>query len=139
MILDDDHHCFVCGRENPIGLHLNFSVAGGRASAECVLRKDLQGYRDIVHGGIITAILDEAMIKAAAGHGIQAVTAEITVRFRNPLMAGETALVEAVVNKVRKNIIGAEAVIKGPGPKIVAEARGTLVIKGDGRPQRPPS
>ncbi len=126
--LEDDNCCFVCGRENPAGLNLDFSFVDGRASAEFILRKSFQGYKDIVHGGVIAAILDEAMIKAALAQGIHAVTAAIAVRFTNPLLAGEKGTVEAEITKSGRKLIEAAASIRVAGSRMIAGGKGKLLI-----------
>ena len=63
--LEDDKHCFVCGEKNPNGLNLTFSFREGKVVTEFILHKTYQGYKDIVHGGIISTLLDESMVKAA--------------------------------------------------------------------------
>ena len=125
--LEDDHYCFVCGEENPSGLHLKFTLCDGKVTTEFVPQKIYQGYKDIVHGGIIAAILDEAMVKAARMQGMQAVTAEITIRFRNPLMAGEKAVIEAHILRTNKKIIETAAIIKKPDNTAVAEGHAKLL------------
>jgi len=127
--LEDDHYCFVCGRQNPGGLNLVFSFRDGKASAEFTLRNEFQGHKGIVHGGIVAAILDEAMIKAVLAQGIRAVTAEITVRFRDPLRTNEKAVVDAEIVKKAKKLIEAKAQIKGPDSRTIAEGKGKLYIK----------
>jgi len=125
--LEDDHYCFVCGEENPSGLHLKFTLCDGKVKTEFVPQKIFQGYKDIVHGGIIAAILDEAMVKAASMQGKQAVTAEITIRFKNPLMAGEKAVIEAHIVRTNKKIIETAAIIKKPDNTPVAEGHAKLL------------
>ncbi len=125
--LEDDHYCFVCGEENPSGLHLKFTLCDGKVKTEFVPQKIFQGYKDIVHGGIIAAILDEAMVKAARMEGKQAVTAEITIRFKNPLMAGEKAVIEAHIVRTNKKIIETAAIIKKPDNTPVAEGHAKLL------------
>ena len=53
--------CFGCGQNNPIGLKLKFKWDGKTAKAEFTPNKFHQGWSDIIHGGITTTILDEAM------------------------------------------------------------------------------
>ena len=129
MKLEDDHYCFVCGKQNPGGLNLDFSFRDNKASAEFTLRKNFQGYKDIVHGGIIAAILDEAMIKAVLAQGMKAVTAEIAVRFKNPLHTNEKAVVDAEVVKQGEKLIEAKAQIRGSDSSTIAEGKGKLYIK----------
>lgn len=125
--LENDHFCFVCGGKNPSGLHLDFTSCDGKVRAEFSLKKIFQGYKDIVHGGIISTIIDEAMVKSALTRGMSAVTAEITVRFKNPLMAGERAVVEARVVKASRKIIETVAVVKKADNTPVAEGFAKLV------------
>jgi len=125
--LEDDHYCFVCGEKNPSGLSLKFSLNDGKVLTEFTPQKIHQGYKDIVHGGIISTVIDEAMVKAALLQGMPAVTAEITVRFRNPLMAGEKAIIEAEITKANRKIIETVAVVKKADGTPVAEGSAKLV------------
>lgn len=128
LVLEDDQYCFVCGEQNPGGLNLVFSFRDNTAFTEFTLRKTFQGYKDVVHGGIIAALLDEAMIKAVLALGIHAVTAELTVRFKSPLFTDENAAVEAKVVKTGKKLIEAAAHITGPSSRIIAEGKAKLVV-----------
>ena len=50
--------CFVCGRNNPNGLHLHFFVdAENRVHAEFTPQVEHQGFPGIMHGGVISAII----------------------------------------------------------------------------------
>ncbi len=125
--LEDDHYCFVCGENNPSGLHLKFSIHDGKVVTEFIPRKIHQGYKDIIHGGLISTVLDEAMVKAALMQGLPAVTAEFTVRFKNRLMAGEKVIVEAEIVKMNKKIIETSAIIKKSDNTIIAEGHAKLL------------
>ena len=94
MKLEDDHRCFACGRENPAGLRLVFQPGGRGVTAFFTPEKEFQGYKGIVHGGIISTLLDEAMAHAAIRLGHMPVTAEIQVRFRSALSVGQQVQVE---------------------------------------------
>lgn len=125
--LEDDNYCFVCGKKNPSGLHLKFSIQEGKVLTEFIPQKIHQGYKDIVHGGLISTLLDEAMVKAALMQGMPAVTAEITVRFKNPLITGEKAVVEAKIITMNKKIIETNAIVKKSDGSIIAEGRAKLI------------
>jgi uncharacterized protein (TIGR00369 family) len=125
--LQDDNYCFVCGEKNSSGLHLKFSLMEGKVSTEFVPEKTHQGYKDIVHGGIISTLIDETMVKTALLQGMTAITAEITVRFKNPLMVGEKATVEATITKMNKRIIETSAVVKKTDNTLVAEGHAKLL------------
>ena len=128
--LEDDRFCFICGEKNPIGLHIPFQLQGGKVHAEFVPAKVLQGYKNIIHGGIIAAILDEAMVKSAILQNIPAVTAEITIRFKNPLHIEEKILIEAHIDMIRRKIIEASSLIKKTDNTIIAEANSKLIKQG---------
>src|SRR5665213_2147558 len=57
--------CFVCGPDNPRGLRLAFQTnESGEMTAEWIPEPEMEGYQGIVHGGIVSTVLDEAMAKA---------------------------------------------------------------------------
>lgn len=86
-----DHHCFGCGQLNEHGLRLEFSQdpEGYGVFASFVPPSRTEGYTGMVHGGIITTVLDEVMAWSLARHGIWAVTGQLTTRYRKPVMLGE--------------------------------------------------
>ncbi|MFN3479710.1 MAG: PaaI family thioesterase [Thermodesulfovibrionales bacterium] len=126
-LLIDDSYCFICGEKNPKGFNLSFTETDNGVSAVFVLDKEYQGYKDIIHGGLIAAILDEAMIKAANQKGYNAVTAELTVRFKNPLMIKQKARVDGKVLKESRKVLRATASLKRE-EVIIAEAEGKLYV-----------
>ena len=81
--------CFVCGQENVDGLKAKFVYDGERALTEIVANQKFEGYKGIYHGGILATLLDEVMIKAVLAHGVFAVTAEMTLRYKRPVNTGE--------------------------------------------------
>ena len=108
-IVRSDHVCFGRGDENPIGLRLRFAPEGKGVKARFIAGPEHQGFHDVVHGGIITAVLDEAMAWATAHAGVWAVTGELRVRFRQSLMTGELTTVVARVRGTRGRFVTAVA------------------------------
>jgi acyl-coenzyme A thioesterase PaaI-like protein len=98
LIARSDHACFGCGDDNPIGLRLRFSPDGDGVKAPFVPETEHQGFHNVVHGGIISTVLDEAMAWATARAGFWAVTGEMRIRFRQPLALGEPTTVTARVS-----------------------------------------
>ena len=87
--LDDDAMCFCCGPKNPIGLKLKFeTTADGRMRTVWVPRKEHQGFKDIVHGGLVATVLDEVMVRLLYLRGISAVTAGMETRLVAPVRLG---------------------------------------------------
>lgn len=91
--------CFVCGQKNPIGLKLNFTRQGKEVKAEFTPGKLHQGWSGVVHGGIISSILDEAMSYAALFDGVNTITAKMQARFKRPVRIGEHLTITAHLTK----------------------------------------
>ena len=81
--------CFICGGENDNGIKARFFFDGEKAVSEITADEIFEGYRGIYHGGVISALLDEVMIKAILAQDIYAVTAEITIKFIRPVKTGD--------------------------------------------------
>lgn len=127
----DDGNCFACGPENPIGLHLHFDRAepeGVRSNA--LLASQFQGWRGIAHGGIVMALLDEAMAHAAGFAGHRGVTASVSVRFRKPVPLERPIEIRGRVTWQRRNVLGVEAKIFDEKATLLAEAEGSFVSRG---------
>jgi uncharacterized protein (TIGR00369 family) len=125
--LTDDGYCFVCGPDNPIGLKLDFSLDGDVMTTEFIPRKEHQGYMDIVHGGIISTLLDEIMVKLAIELSMPAVTAQIDIRLRKSAKVGEKLIFSAeIIDNTSRLLVTRAAAVTENGD-IVAEAKGKLV------------
>ena len=81
--------CFVCGRENPVGLRLEFheDSEARQVVAQFSVPAAYQGYPGSVHGGVVAAVLDEvagrAVLLGGADDNLMA-TLRLTVRYRRP-------------------------------------------------------
>ncbi len=126
--LRDNQRCYVCGKKNPIGLAVDFAIDPATRSITARFRPtaDHQGYEGIVHGGILSSLLDEAMAKLAFSLGIPAVTAEMTVKFKAPAAPGEELAVTGRLLEETHRLIQAESRIER-GPVVIAEAKGKLL------------
>lgn len=78
--------CLFCGNLNPRSLNLSFHPEGdGIVKARFNAHTELQGYDDILHGGVIAALLDAAMTHCLFHQGVRAVTGDLHVRFVQPI------------------------------------------------------
>jgi uncharacterized protein (TIGR00369 family) len=134
VTLKSDGGCFVCGEKNSAGLHVKFDVNRKRKTieAEHLFSETYQGYDGIVHGGILSLLLDEAMVKLAFAVGLPAVTGEITVRFPSPLRPGERVWVQGRIVREDRRIVLTEARAEKEDGTIVAEAHARLFRKKEG-------
>jgi uncharacterized protein (TIGR00369 family) len=120
-------NCFVCGQGNARGLKLELKNAGGTAVADFTPDRSLEGYDGVVHGGIVSALLDEVMVWSAFyTTGFHAVTAELTVRFIRPLRVGVVCRVLGSVRENKGRLILTEASLEEESGDILAKAEGKL-------------
>lgn len=120
--------CIICGDLNPIGFRVRFQPTEGGTVADFVVDERWQGYDAIVHGGIVAGILDDAMWHAIFSKTAECtLTAEIQIRYKQPVPIGEPIRVEGWVERVDARLIRAGAHIRrlsGNGPLLaVAEGR----------------
>jgi uncharacterized protein (TIGR00369 family) len=104
-------NCFVCSETNKQGLNLEFTPSddGGVCSIFCG-SETFEGYPGVLHGGIVSSIVDGAMTNCLFAQNIVAVTAELNVRFRSPVVTGRKTIVKAKI-------------IRNDSPLFVVEAR----------------
>ena len=106
------NRCVVCGQENPYGLRIHFvRERDGAFTAEWRPTENWEGFEGIVHGGIISTVLDEAMSKAVAAMNYEALTGELRVRFRRHVAAGENLRIRGWVVEKVKRLVKAEATL----------------------------
>ena len=81
--------CFVCGESNPAGVHVRFyEQEDGSILSRFTGADQHQGYPTRMHGGVISAIMDETMgraIMVSHGEDIWGVTVELSIRYRKPV------------------------------------------------------
>ena len=87
-----DDGCFACGRQNPIGLHIDdFDVDGEEVSARFSPRPGYRGAGSTLHGGVSATALDEIMVWAGILlEGVMSVTGTMDLRYRQPVTVEET-------------------------------------------------
>ena len=120
--------CFGCGQENPIGLKLKFQLLDGVARAEFTTDERHQGWSGIVHGGIISCLLDEALNYAAYLGGMPCLTAKMQVRLRQTLLVGEKLFISAAVTRKTRRLVETKASLALGDGTLVAEAIGKMFV-----------
>jgi acyl-coenzyme A thioesterase PaaI-like protein len=110
----DDHYCFGCGALNPHGLHLVFYPRedGLGVWSPWTPEQVHEGYTGIVHGGIISAVLDEVMAWSLYQRQIWAVTAKIEITFRKPVEVGVATRAVGQIDANRGRLIQMSAALR---------------------------
>jgi uncharacterized protein (TIGR00369 family) len=122
-------NCFVCGEKNQGGLRLSFDIDREKRTLKTTFTAlpIFQGYDGIVHGGIISTLLDEAMAKLAFELGYQGVTATLQVRFKRPAPILEPLLVYGEITEISKRLVKATSSITNKDGVLLAEGTSTLI------------
>jgi acyl-coenzyme A thioesterase PaaI-like protein len=123
--------CFGCDPDNPVGLRLSFfhDDEAAKVLSEFTLGPAYQGAPRFVHGGLLLAILDEAMAWAAIALADRfAVSRTSKASFRRPVMVDVPHRVEAVVEEHDEASVSALARILNPDGTRCAEATARLVV-----------
>lgn len=86
--------CFICGLENPVGLHLHiYEISPGIVESRYIAPEHFQGYPGVLHGGIVGAIIDELSGRALMGSDPMnprfMFTAKLEIRYRKNVPIGK--------------------------------------------------
>jgi len=129
MKLETNGNCFVCGKNNPNGLRLSFEIDKEKQTLKTtfVASPTYQGWDGIVHGGILSTLLDEAMANLVYELGYQAVTASIEIRFKKPAPILKPLLIFGELTEVSKRLIRAKAHIAQEDGAILATGTSTFM------------
>jgi acyl-coenzyme A thioesterase PaaI-like protein len=123
-------NCFVCGLQNPSGLHLRFyTTAPGQVEAQYTVCEHFEGYPGVVHGGIVAAMLDEATGRSHMGGDTPRFmfTAKLEIRYRQNVPIGEPLRLVGIAGKSRGRTATAAAYIYNAQGEVLAEAEALLV------------
>ena len=123
--------CFVCGRENPVGLKVKWDQdpEAGEIRGTVTVPGHFNGYPGVTHGGIVGALLDETAGRAIlmdGGFDDLMVTAKLEVVYRRPTPTDVPLLV--VGRLVRRSGTRARAESELRLPDGTVTARATVLL-----------
>lgn len=130
-------NCFVCERTNEAGLRIPFfhDDESDTVTATFTLNDRFSGAPSYAHGGVLLAILDEAMAWAAIAVAHRwAVTGETATRFEQPVRLGGSYTVTARITAPPADgsaTLGAAADIVDAEGHTCATASATFVVLGE--------
>lgn len=125
--------CFCCGLQNPAGLHAQFlETETGEIVVDFTPQPTQQGYPGRLHGGLASALLDEAIGRAVsiADPDTWGVTVDLAVRYRSPVPVGRPVFVVARIDRDRGRVF------EGSGEIVLED--GTIAVSATGRYLRLP-
>jgi len=102
----NSHSCFICGMENPVGLHLHiYETAPGEVESTYIAPDHFQGYPGVLHGGLVAALIDEVSGRAHMGSDPMdprfMFTAKLEVKYRKNVPIGRQLRIVGKAGKSR--------------------------------------
>ena len=125
---EENQYCFACGSKNPIGLHLEFHEEGDTYTAMYIAPPEFQSYDGIMHGGIVSTLLDEIMGGYLYSKGHKAVTARLDVRYRKPTPIGTPLKIMGWIQSRRGNFIDMCSTVSLADGTVTAEGTAKIAI-----------
>ncbi len=117
--------CIICGKENPIGLNLTFKTDENKVFVSFALNKNYIGFENRIHGGVVAAVLDEAMGWACSVKTKNLYyTIELNIRYKKPVKPNITLNVEAQMFQTKHSVAYAKGVLKDENGNILVLSSG---------------
>ncbi len=123
--------CLICGLNNELGLKASFyNMQDGSVGAIFAYKEEHQSYPERVHGGMISALLDELAGRAlwVTEPELFGVTATMSVKFRKPVPYGKTLYGKGEITSRRGRLFTAISKIMDENNNVLAELEGTYMI-----------
>jgi uncharacterized protein (TIGR00369 family) len=125
-------------RMSPFAEHMSFDVVERTEAGsviECVVSQEHANTRGVVHGGVLSALLDMACGVAVAYQpsygGRAAVTVSLTVNYLQPAMVGDRLRAVGKRTGTGRRIVACEAAIYTQTGAMVAMGVATMRIVGE--------
>lgn len=130
LYLPHSTRCFICGSENPVGLKHMFYVYENSVCSDILIPDGFNGFKDIVHGGIVSALLDETMgwnaFVFGKGHNLY-FTRDLNVKFRKALNTNTPYLLKTEFLSEKRMFAITKGYITDKNNNIYAEAEGKFI------------
>ena len=126
----NNNRCFVCGSRNSKGLNLKYNIDKNNETAFCktTLSNEYEGWKGYLHGGIMASILDGAMVHACLAKGLTCVTAELNIKYKNPILTGSEIEIKSEIVKNLSMLFYVSATISVAGVEAVTATAKMWVV-----------
>jgi len=118
-----NYNCFGCSPNNQMGMQMEFVDAGDLIICEWQPKEHLQGYENILHGGIQATLMDEiaswfVYTKLETG----GVTSRVSVRYKSPVFTNRGKIkITAELKEINRNLANITTKIFDADGKLCSE------------------
>lgn len=125
-----DRACFACGTENPHGLGMRFESNGERLRSTLTVKPRFRGWSNLVHGGILSTMLDETMSWTAIHLTERFIlTKGMHVAFKKPVRVGTPlSMVGYIKERISERQARVVAEIRDEKGEVCAASEGEFVL-----------
>jgi uncharacterized protein (TIGR00369 family) len=125
-----DSTCFGCGAGNPHGLQMTFESNGKQLRSRLTLPSHFRGWSNLVHGGVLSTILDETMswtVIRLTGKFI--LTKGMNIAFKKPVRVGAQLISTGSIREyIDERRVLAIAEIRDEDGDLCASSQGEFVL-----------
>ena len=127
-VVIDENYCFACGPENPIGLRMTFSHADGVTTSHFTPSREHEGWKDVIHGGILATLMDETMARNIMELGFMILTLKMETQFKRPARPGKELMITASLPESKgKYFFPKSRIIERETGELIAESSAVFV------------
>ena len=120
--------CFACGKQNPIGLKLEFRFEENKAKAEFTPGPYHQSWNGVFHGGLLALCLDEAFGYVLFFQGIKGMTAKMEMRIRRTIRTGQKIFITGEMKRKTRKLVETYAKAELEDGTLAAEANASMYV-----------
>ena len=100
---------FISGKENSLSLKVEYERVENEIQARFIPHEKHTSYENTVHGGLLAALLDDAMAVSINSSGIVAYTGKLELRYRKPPRPGEELFIRAWIEQQKSPFLPGES------------------------------
>lgn len=120
-------HSYFSGKKNIDSMKIEYQLTNNELYGEFKPKKTHVSYNHVVHGGLIAAILDDAMAYHINRKDIIAYTAKIELTYKKPLKIGTSYTIKSTITQLRKKFILTEGRIEDESRNILVTAKAIFI------------
>lgn len=127
-------HCYICGDSNRIGFQQKFFYDDATDSifTDFTPSSEYAGYKDIVHGGVFLAMLDEVMAWACIkSSGRPCLTLRMESRFIRKALCNVPYRISGKVDRARGKMLFASSRVTGSSGELFYESTAVYMADQD--------
>lgn len=126
----ENHNCFGCSPKNHVGLQMKFYAKQENIYSWLKVPSHLCGYNALVHGGIISAILDEIMTRGTIYRlKTFVMTKSMTIDFIKPIYIDQEIKAEgSVLERLNKTKVKTEGFLYNHKGELCAKSTGLFAV-----------